>query len=351
MTLNVGRSLRVVSATDLDETRWDEYVDRHPAGRICHRYAWRSIVENEMGHQCIYLLALDSESKIRGILPSVNMLSRLFGHFVISMPYLNYGGPLGDSQEIEEMLLDGLLNLSQNHKTVRYIEYRETKPRNGFPVRTDKVTMVLPLESTHDAMFSSFKAKLRSQIKRPLREGVEVKFGREDSFEDFYRVFSTNMRDLGTPPYGKSFFLKILEAFPENAYIGVAYKDNKPIGAAFLLGYKDQLEIPWASTIKEFNSIGVNMLMYWEIIKKAIDQGDAEFDFGRCTKGSGTYKFKLQWGAREVPFYWNYQLVGEDEIPAINPDNPKYKVFISVWKKLPVMISNFVGPFIVRNIP
>lgn len=340
----------VTLAEESDALDWDAYVESRTEAKIYHRYSWKSLIEANTGHQGLFFIARDATGRVCGVLPIIYMQSRLFGNFGISIPFFNYGGPLANNINIEESLIAEASRYFSN-TSAQYLEYRETKERPGYPVKSDKVTMMLSLPSDADAMLNGFKAKLRSQIKRPIRENVTVEFGGKEFLDDFYHVFTVNMRDLGTPPYAKAFFASILTSFPDNAFLAIARKDGVAVGAAFLIGFKGILEIPWASTIRKYNSIGVNMLMYWEVIRLAIKQGYQSFDFGRCTRGAGTYKFKKQWGSEEVPLYWHYSLLKMEELPQINPNNPKYQLFIRMWQKLPLPITRIVGPHLVKNIP
>ena len=159
------------------------------------------------------------------------------------------------------------------------------------------------------------------------------------------------MRDLGTPVYGMSFFREILQCFSEQSNIIVVHLERRPVAAAFLLGHKDTLEIPWASTLRNVNHLSINMLLYWEVLKFAIENKYKYFDFGRSSKESGTYRFKQQWGAKPKQLFWHYWLYENTELPQLNPKNPKYSLLIAVWKKLPVNVTKVIGPRIVKNLP
>ena len=331
-----------------EEADWDDYILKSPQGSIYHLSNWKHLIKNVFGHET-YLLTIKNNDNITAALPLVRLKSALFGDSLVSMPYFNYGGVIADSPEAETQLLDQAVQLAKE-LGVSHIEYRDTQPREGMPVKADKITMTLPLAPSHDEQWATFSSKLRAQIRRPMKEGVEIQSGSLDQLDDFYTVFSRNMRDLGTPVYPKQFFKEILDRFSKNCHIIVVRHQNQPIAAGFLIGYKNQLEIPWASSLREFNRISPNMALYWESLKYAIDQGYTSFDFGRCSRGSGTYKFKKQWGAQEKPFYWHYWLKDGGPLPEINPKNPKYQFAIRAWQKLPLPIANWLGPKIVKNI-
>lgn len=328
---------------------WDRYVEANKAASVYHLAAWREVIHRAFGHESVYFYAHGADGIIKGVLPLVRLKSRLFGDFLVSMPFFNYGGPIADHPQIEVQLV-AYANAYAKELGVSHVEYRDDIEISGTPTRMDKVNMLLALPDDEDALWQSFTPKLRAQIRRPQRENIEAAFGGIELLDDFYTVFARNMRDLGTPVYAKSLFARILEAFPAQSRIIIVRLNGKPVGTAFLIGYRDMLEIPWASTIRDVNHLGVNMYMYWEVLRYAIAQGYRVFDFGRSSVDSGTYQFKKQWGAEPKQLYWHYWLNGS-EMPALNPSNPKYKLLINVWKRLPVWLTRLIGPPIVKNLP
>jgi FemAB-related protein (PEP-CTERM system-associated) len=333
---------------ELDE--WNAYVRKNPDTKIYHRAEWRDLIRKTFGHQDAYYIARDPSRNIVGVLPLIRLQSLLFGDFMVSMPYFNYGGAVADHDSVERSLM-GMANEHARQLGVSHVEYRDVIPRSDLAVRTDKVSMILQLPDSVDSLWNSFTSKLRSQIRRPLRESPETYNGGIEYLDDFYTVFARNMRDLGTPVYSKAFFGNILDCFPQESRIIVVRLGDMPVAAGFLLGYKGNLEIPWASSIRDVSHLSMNMLLYWEVLRFAVQEGYRRFDFGRSSKGSGTYRFKQQWGARPEQSYWHYWLGAGHEPPALNPDNPRYALAIKLWKRLPLVISNRLGPWIVRNLP
>lgn len=329
---------------------WDEYVRMSPVGSIYHLSCWPVLIKKIFGHDSFQIAAFE-DGKISGILPLTRLKSPLFGDFMVSMPYFNYGGALGNTPKIEKALMEYANDIARG-RNINHIEYRDIHKHDGFPVKLDKVTMLLNLPNTEESLWKSFSSKLRAQIKRPLKEGVEATVGGAELIDDFYSVFSENMRDLGTPVYSAVFFREIMSSIGKNSQIIVIKHQQRPVAAAFLIGFNGILEIPWASSLKEYNHISVNMALYWETLRYAISNGYHTFDFGRCSHNSGTYKFKQQWGATEKQLYWHYWLSnGGTSLPALNPNNPKYRLAIQAWKRLPLKITNLVGPMIVKYLP
>jgi len=329
----------------------DAFLQGIASASVYHDYRWIGVVERSFGHRCYYLVCVDGTGTTTGALPLVHLKSRWFGNFLVSMPFFNYGGVCAADRAARDTLLEESIRTAKA-LGASHIEFRQELPLdNGFPAKTRKVSMRLTLPQSADALWKSFPSKLRSQVRRPQKEGMTVRIGGLSELENFFRVFSINMRDLGTPVYPARFFRNILEAFPESAWICTVSQGELPLASGFLIGFRDRLEIPWASSIRQYNRLGPNMLLYWSCLAFACDQGFRVFDFGRSTAGESTYLFKEQWGARPSPMYWHYWLAKGGELPEINPDNPKYRLAIGMWKKLPIPLTRVLGPRLVRNIP
>jgi FemAB-related protein (PEP-CTERM system-associated) len=218
-------------------------------------------------------------------------------------------------------------------------------------VRQHKVSMRLALPPDPEDLFRSFSTKHRTRIRRAKKEKMTVRFGKLEEVDSFYRVFCRNMRDLGTPVYPRRFFEKLTEVFSERTHILTVYDGSSPVASGLVMGFKDRLEIPWASSIREYNHLRVNILLYWAVLEYACKQGYRVFDFGRTTPGSGTYDFKEQWGAKPMPLYWYYWLAPGQRVPDMSPQNPKYQLAIRLWQKLPLGLTNAIGPVISKHLP
>ena len=335
-----------------ERKRWDAYVMDSETSSSYHLIAWKNVVERSFRKKTIYLLSEDGRGMINGILPIVHMKSLLFGNYMVSLPYFNYGGICADRQEIRDQLLREAVAIAEKQK-VDHIELRHTYPiANDLPVKTTKVSMELELPQKAEELWKGFSSKLRSQIKRPTKAGMVARIGREEELDSFYSVFSINMRDLGTPVYCKEFFKNILKEFPKTTWVCTVYtKEGQPVASSFLVGFKNRLEIPWASSLRNFKPFSPNMLLYWFSLQFACENRYQIFDFGRSTQDEGTFKFKEQWGAKPVQLYWHYWLRNGGLLPELNPKNPKYQALIRIWKRLPISLTRMIGPSIVKNLP
>ncbi len=346
---DIERSLEIVpiAASAMDE--WDSYVDGHPQATLYHRWVWRDVIQKVFGHTAIFLVARDAAG-LAGVLPLVRLRSWVFGDYLVSMPYFNFGGALARSPEVCQQLM-----LAAGAEARRigcgHVEFRDTESRDGAMVRMDKVCMELALPGQFDVLWSTLGAKIRAQVRKPQKEGAQVVHGGEDLLPEFYAVFARNMRDLGTPVYPLAFFREILRSLPAQASIAIIRYKGKAVAAGFLLGFRNRLEIPWASSLREYNPLGVNMMLYAEVIRFAIESGYRVFDFGRSSVDSGTYRFKKQWGASARQLYWHYWLAKGRNMPQLNPGNPKYRLAVAAWRRLPLRIATGLGPHIVKYLP
>jgi serine/alanine adding enzyme len=319
---------------------WDDF----------HGYGWRRVMESALGHETRYLAARDDDGALTGVLPLVRVKSLLFGHYLVSMPFLNYGGPLGEADAVRALATEAVVIADREGADLLELRSRSEIPVE-LPATHRKVTVLLDLEPGNpEQMFSALKAKVRSQVRRPIKEGVEVRFG-PDQLDAFYRVFAENMRDLGTPVLGRSVFEAIRDTFGESVWFGAAWLDSTPVAAGCGFQWADEFEMTWASSLRAHNRIAPNMLLYWRFIERASEQGLATFNFGRCTPGGGTHRFKLQWGGRDQQLWWYHRSSDADSATPSPDEKGALSLGPKLWRQLPIPVANWLGPGIVRKIP
>ena len=328
---------------------WDAYVDRHEAATQYHGLAFRTVFERAFGHRCHYLAARRG-GEVAGVLPLVEFNSRLFGRFAVSLPFVNYGGVLADDEQTAAGLVERAVRLGETSQW-RHVELRHrSRLCPSWPARSHKVLMERLLEPTPEALWASVDRKVRNLVRKAEKSGCVASAGGPELLADFYGVFARNMRDLGTPVYSPRFFSEVMAATKGRSRVFVVRQAGRPVAASLVLQWRDRAEVPWASSLKSHASSSPNMLLYWAMLKWAVEQQLRVFDFGRSTPGEGTYHFKLQWGATARPSIWEYAGLS-GAIPNQGPSNPKFRIAIAAWKRLPLSVANSFGPVIVRNIP
>ncbi|NMC21858.1 MAG: FemAB family PEP-CTERM system-associated protein [Thermogutta sp.] len=328
-------------------------LSRHPA--------WLEILHAALGHRPICLAVskavpsgvepADWSSPWAAVLPLALVHGPLFGRFLVGLPYVNYGGALGD-RKATARLIDRAAALADSF-AVRYLELRheEAVEHPALSARlTSKVHMRLELPGSADALWKAFSPKVRNQVRKGERLGLTVHWGGEPLLREFYAVFCRNMRDLGTPVYPRSLFARILQRFPGEAELCVVRRDGRALAGGLLLHGRGVTEVPSAASLRPFHWTNANMLLYRHLLCRAIERGQTVFDFGRSTVGGPTHRFKRQWGAREFPAVWQYY-VRRGEISDMRPEGGKYRLFIAAWRRLPVFFTRLIGPWIVRGIP
>jgi FemAB-related protein (PEP-CTERM system-associated) len=306
------------------------------------------VIQRAFGHECLYFAARGGHGGLLGVLPLVRVKSALFGHFLVSMPFLNYGGPLGTGDAVRALIATASDEAARSRAKLLELRSPIELPID-LPVSHRKITVRLDLADTPEAQFKRFDAKLRSQVRKPQKDGVTVRFGL-DQLPQFYHVFSHHMRDLGTPVLSRRFFEAVADTFADSAMLAVAYREGAPVATGLGFRWRDEFEITWASSLLSARKSAPNMLVYWEMIEACVRDGVRRFDFGRCTPGSGTHKFKQQWGGADAPLYW-YQRADRADVKTPSPDDGAYSWGPRIWKRLPVAVTNVVGPRVVKYIP
>lgn len=331
--------------------RWDQLCHERSENSPSRRLEWLAILHDGFDHRPVLLEAKCGDETL-GMLPLEFLESRLFGKFLVGLPYLNVGGVLATDVEAATRLINAAIALS-DELDVKYLELRHEQ-RYLHPAfnheLTEKVHMRLALPLDRDELWQSIGPKVRNQVRKAEKEGLTVTWGREDLIADFYSIYSHNMRDLGTPVFSRRLFAAILRHLPESAEICVARRGRATVAAALLVHGRGTTEVPSASSLRRWNHLNGNMLVYWHLLTRAIERGQQVFDFGRSSAGSSTYRFKAQWGAIPHSAIWQYY-VRRGSVGEMRPNHPKNQRRIAVWKRLPVWLTRLVGPSIVRGIP
>lgn len=338
--------MRIKLATDNDEMKWDSFVSSHKNASPYHRFAWKKAIEKSYSHKCFYLIAEDDGENLLGILPSVLITPPLVTGQLCSLPFCDRGEALGINSEVEQELIHKAHEIAISNNSI--YEYRASGSLSDSEHlnSSHKVSMLLKLPESSERLLQSFTSKLRSQIRKAKKNGLTYEIGQSgDLINDFYHVLTINMRDLGSPTHSKKWFEEIQQNYKENMIISIVRLNDEAIGAGIVLLNGSVASIPWASTIRKFNKLSPNMLLYWSFLKYASDNGYDFFDFGRSSYGEGTFKFKQQWGAKPQPLIW--KKFREDK--ARNPVEQSQKksnirsTLETVWSHLPLAMTVFLG--------
>ena len=339
-------------ASTQDKTQWNEYVVQHESSSAYHQYAWLEAVNNAYGHSIAGVIAKCSKTgRVKGVFPAILMKIPLIGKHICSLPYCDIGYGIADNEgvldEMKRFLIKHLAQLSGTKLEIRGVEENISEKSD---LQNKKVRMLLSLPGSSEALFSSFKSKLRSQIKKAQKNGLTFETGRShDLISAFYLVYIQNMRDLGSPVHAEKWFNAIIKNYDKNCLISVVYHDGQPIGGGLIIKSGSMASIPWASALRDFNHMAPNMLLYWSLLEHCANNNVKFFDFGRSTVNEGTYRFKKQWGAKPQLLKWDsFDLEGKKLKPASQAQqHSRLRPFIEkVWCKLPLAVTVRLGRFV-----
>ncbi len=338
-----------------DWSKWDEYITLHPDASPYHLFAWKTAVEDAYKHKGYYLMAEEGLT-LHGVLPLIFMKPPLRPGQLVSLPFCDLGGVLSSCDEASDKLINETMLLARKLKAKR-IELRSQEPTPSYQVKdlsvsiqSHKVCMLLKLPSSSNQLMDNFKSKLRSQIRKAEKNGLQFMWGGLEELDDFYLIFCRNMRELGSPVHSKEWFKCIIQHYGDSVRLGLVYYENKPIGGGIILSARNKVCVSWASTLRNYNRLSPNMLLYWNFLKYSADSGYTWFDFGRSTPDEGTYKFKLQWGAKPEPLYWDNISMNGKEQRSDTKTSSKRELVEQIWQKLPFSLTNYIGPSIRKHI-
>jgi serine/alanine adding enzyme len=333
-----------------ERVSWDRYVESNSRACNYHRWGWGTVIEETYGHQPLYLAATVC-GEIKGILPLVLIKSWMFGRSLVSVPFFSYGGLLADTDEVRDALLAKGVELGKEFR-VRHIELRQgDESEHAWRDVAAKVTMAVQLPDTVEELWERISPKMRKRIRYARNHGLTARWGHQEDVDRFYAVFATNMRNLGTPVYPRSWFQNMYQQFPADIHILTLWDEGQPVAAAWLSSYRNTLELPWAATLPDSRGKFSALLLYWTLLEWAQENGYQKVDLGRCSPGSGNYDFKRRWVCEEKPLHWYYWLAPGTPVPELRHDNPRFKLAVEGWKRLPLLVANRLGPKLVRSLP
>ncbi len=332
------------------EGLWRDFVATAPGACIYHDARWRDVIEEVFRHRCHYLAVLEDD-RVAGVLPLVEMRSLLFGRFLVSLPFVTYGGIATEDGRARHALAEAAICLGRG-LGARWIELRQRSPVGlEWPSRQHKIALVVPVAVGPAELWTKLSSRLRGKIRKAQRCGAAFEVDGAARISDFYRVFARNMRDLGTPVYPRRFFESIGRHFGQETRVFLVRRGANAVAAAFGLEDGERLQLPWICSDYRHAGDYVNEFLYWSILEWAAGRGYRHVDLGRSTVGSGNHRFKKQWNPVEIPLVWYHWTPEGDVLPQLSPENPRFRLAVRLWQKLPLPLANLFGPHLVRFLP
>ena len=342
-------SLRIELLTPEKETAWDSFVERCPEATLFHKPGWIRVIKRTFGHPTYFVAALNG-NHIEGVLPLVHVRSRLFGNALISNAFCVAGGPAAATREARDALTRHAGRLL-DETGADYVEFRDSPaPIDGWTRRADLyATFSRPIEGEADANLKQIPRKQRAVVRKAL-DDERLAWRIDNDPERFYRLFALSLRNHGTPVLPRRYFTALLDTFGAAVEILTVTAAGSPVSSVLSFKFRDAILPYYTGSTAEARLLGANDYMYWQVMRRAVEEGARVFDFGRSRVGTGAYRFKKNWGFEPRPVASDYLLRNGAELPNLNPQNPKYARFVQVWQRLPLPVANLLGPMIVRNI-
>lgn len=336
--------------TPIIQGRWDDFVAKSLTGTFFHTTTWKTVIEKVFVYTPWYFFA-ESDGAIKGILPLFLVKKPLRGQVLISMPFSAYGGICGDSFEAVEQLRKKGESLS-HELAVDFLELRHVEALGvDLPIKELYFTFIREIYDGEEKNMLAIPRKQRRMIRQGINHQLESKIGGKEFLKEFYHIYSTSLRNLGTPAFPYHHFEVLLEELGEQCKILSVWYQNQMAAAVMTFCYKDQLLPYYGGGLPQFLRYAVYDFMYWELMRFGWEHGYKVFDFGRSKQGTGAYDFKRHWGFEPKPLHYQYYLPNGGAIPNVSPTNPKFQPFISLWKKLPLSVANFIGPQVIKYFP
>ena len=291
----------------------------------------------------------ERDGQVCGLFPLGQVRHLLFGHSLISVPFCVAGGVLADSPEVQTALEEAAVSLARR-LGVDHLEVRNEKPQRDDWLRKDSLYVGFrrELSEDHDANMQAIPRKQRAMVRKGIKAGLVGEL--DEGIDNLYEAYSQSVRNLGTPVFPRKHFQAIRDEFGDDVDVVTIRHEGKVVASVMNYYFRDQVLPYYGGGISAARSLAANDFMYWEVMRRAVEKGCRSFDFGRSKVDTGSYRFKKHWGFEPEPLNYEYFLVKSAEMPDLNPNNPKYALFIKAWKKLPVGMSRMLGPWLAKGL-
>jgi len=334
-------SLQLRPAGPADGPAWDAFVEQHPDATFFHRWGWAEVIARAFGHDIHYRLA-ERDGQLTGVLPLVRVRSLLFGDNLVSVPFGVYGGPLGLDEDTRLALQQAACELADELQ-VGALELRHARPHNpDWPTKQLYYTFRKAIDADHDANLKAIPRKQRAMVRKGIKAGLQGEA--EQGVARFYAVYAESVRNLGTPVFPQRYFALLREVFGPACDVLLIRHQGEDVAAVLSFWFRDQVLPFYGGSRPAARALAGNDFMYWELMRRAAERGVRLFDFGRSKQGTGAFSFKKNWGFEPEQLFYEYHLVRDAQMPEVNPSNPKYRLFIEGWKRLPLPLANLLGP-------
>jgi FemAB-related protein (PEP-CTERM system-associated) len=341
--------MKVIGYTEEQEAAWNQFVHSHQEATFFHCTGWKRAVEKVFHHRSFYLLAQE-KGEIEGILPLFLIKSRLFGTFMVSTPFAVYGGVCARSDEARKLLVERAKELAQE-QNVTYLELRNRRPNPPhWPMNDLYVTFIKSLPQEPQDCLQNLPRKARAAARQAIGYGLDVQVGPE-GLQDHYQLHAIQMRRLGSPVLPLAWFRRLVEEFEDRMTIFSVSHQGHIAASVLVFFFRDTVLPYYSGSLQEYNPYHVNNFMYLKLMEYGVEKGYRFFDFGRSRKGTGPYRFKKNQGFSAQSLSYQYYLHRSETMPNINPSNPKFDVPKRIWQKLPLGLTKWLGPKLVRSIP
>ena len=328
--------------------RWDAFVLACPQATFFHRAGWQSVIGQVFKHPTYFLYA-ETDGQISGVLPLAQVKSLLFGHALVSLPFVAYGGVASSDAAAAAALEAEAQKIAQTlgveHLELRHIE----RHHDDWPLQDLYVTFRKQIRPDDEANMLAIPRKQRAMVRKGIKNDLRSEI--DPGVERFFALFAENVHRHGTPAMPKRWFQALRDTFGDDCEVlTVVGPGGRPLSSVMSFYFRGEVLAYYAGDDESARHLAANDFKYWELMRRACARGCTVFDYGRSKVGTGQFAFKKNWGFEPTPLHYEYRLYKRDAVPQNNPNNPKYKLMIEGWRRLPIGVANWLGPFIVRNL-
>lgn len=302
----------------------------------------------------VHRFETEEEGAATGLLALTHVQHPIFGNSLMTSPFGSYGGFAYADTASRDLLLGAAAKLAAD-LGVDYLNLRfaadDPTPPPGWVQHPVYHTYLVDLSPDSETLLSTFSPNHRNHVRKSLKKGFRLKFGRLDLLDDAYEALARSMHELGSPYHAKAYLKTMADLLGDALEFAVLYApDGKLAGAGVFIRHGEVVTNLHANILRAYRADYAGEYLYWQTIARYAERGLKTFDLGRSLDGSGNETFKMKWKPRRQELAYWYWLKPGAELPALNQKNPKFQLAIWLWKRLPAFIIRPIGPFLIKGL-
>lgn len=287
----------------MDYLKYNSHLLKLENSNIFNTFEWISLIGKQYGMEPHFFLVHNGQGEIAASMPFV--LNR---HRIFSLPFTDYINIVYNDITSKEILFSEILKVVKQH-SLKSILINNFVENSLFNVKKIGVLHLNHLEDDFEKEKKKMKYNHKWGVKKAIKSGIHFEMSRSLEFmEEYFKLHLQTRKRQGVPCQARDFFKNLhKQIISKNlSFVGLSFMNKKPIAGGVFLHFNKTITYKYGASDNNYWKLQPNNLMFYEVIKWAVENKFKIFDFGKTdSENKGLRDFKSGWGATESDLYYS----------------------------------------------